>query len=59
MLVKAKTKIVLDKTYHEGQTLELTEKQFELLKDYVIVQEQKEEVKAKKPSTKGKSKKTE
>lgn len=61
---KAKTRIVLDgKMYQVGSPVELTKEQYAVLKDYlsdaVEVKEQKESVKAKKPSTKGKAKKAE
>jgi hypothetical protein len=57
---KAKTRIILDKAYQAGQFVELTKEQYELLKDYltdVTEVKTKEEVKPKKASTKGKSKK--
>jgi hypothetical protein len=68
---KAKTRIVLDgKMYQVGSPVELTKEQYAVLKDYLSdavevkpsskkETEQKESVKAKKPSTRGKAKKAE
>lgn len=61
MIVKTKTRIVLDKVYQVGDKLELNEEQYKVLKDYVEVvkteaPKPKEEVKPKKASTKAKVK---
>lgn len=59
---KTKTRLVLDgKMYQAGKEVVLTKEQFDLLgiylKNVTEVKEQKESVKAKKPSTRGKAKK--
>jgi hypothetical protein len=57
---KAKTRLVLDKTYQKGQTVELTEEQYKLLGVYledVKKVEQKEEAKPRKASAKKTAKK--
>jgi hypothetical protein len=57
---KAKTRIVLDKTYQKGQEVELTKEQYELLSVYLenVTEAKPKEVKpAKKASTKKTTKK--
>jgi hypothetical protein len=66
LLFKAKTRIYLgDKVFQAGQELELDEKQYAVLKQYVEMvkvekaEKPKETGKAEKPSPKGKNKKKE
>jgi hypothetical protein len=58
---KAKTRLVLDKTYQKGQPVELTEEQYELLSQYLedVTEVKPKEVKpaAKKASTRKTTKK--
>jgi hypothetical protein len=56
---KAKTRLVLDKTYQVGQTVELTEEQYKLLGVYLekVEKVEQKEAKPKKASAKKVTKK--